>query len=134
MNFQYLLLGIGFIVAGIACSLIFFNTFMQDMKIRKSSVKITGKILGIKNRYRFTFIPIFKSDEVKNHLTSMRTITTIKVKSIEHKTMVLFYNADYPKSCTYGSKASVLIEFLLIQSIALFMILLGIKSILLFIE
>lgn len=134
MELKYLLLGIGTITAGIICIYAYSKVFIKDMKIRKNAKKLTGKIIGMKSHYRFSFIPIFKTDEVKNTLTSLRTITSLKNRLESHKPRVILYNPDYPKLCTHGHRFTMLIEFMLMMLISAFLIVLGLNSIAMFIS
>lgn len=88
----------------------------------------------MKSHYRFSFIPIFKTDEVKNTLTSLRTITSFKNRLESHKPRIILYNPDYPKLCTHGHRFTMLIEFMLMMLISVFLIVLGLNSIAMFIS
>lgn len=129
MDLKNLLLGIIMMVAGIICIYAYSKVFIKDMKIRKNAIKLAGKIIGMKSHYRFSFIPIFKTDEVKNTLTSLRTITSLKNRLESHKPRVILYNPDYPKLCTHGHRFTMLIEFILMVLISVLLIVLGLNNI-----
>lgn len=93
---------------------------------------LKGKIIGMKSHYRFSFIPIFKTDEVKNTLSSLRAITSLKYRLDSHKPRVILYNPDYPKLCTHGHRFTMLLEFISMVLISVFLIVLGLNSIAMF--
>lgn len=134
MDLKYLLLGIIMLAAGAICIYAYSKIFIKDTKIRKNAKKLTGKIIGMKSHYRFSFIPIFKSDQVKNTLTSPRTITSLKHRLESHKLRIILYNPDYPNECTHGHRFTMLIEFILMMLISAFLIVLGLNSIAMFIS